>query len=171
MRTADEKTWYMINVYCRDQKELQIQKLDHEITEVFSDCIKEKMMRHPGSVVYVIDNNNCLVGIITLGTVCKNITDSSKWINKVFRFLYEGKYEKIQVQSILENNQQISNIPIVNRKNEIIRECVRKQEFQLKVCLEQFRAFYQCKDSILSLTEWLYYRGYRRLNLMNYEKS
>lgn len=161
----------MIDVLCKEKQEMQIQMMKNGLTEQFCSEIKEKLKSNSKSIIYVIDDKEHLTGIITLGTVCKNICDASKWINTIFRFIYESDEENLQVKSIFESNVQISSIPVVSEENKIVKEYVRKQAFKSKECYEAFYTFYQRTNKLFSLVDWFCDKGYHRLNLLNYEKS
>lgn len=161
----------MIDILCKEKQEMQIQTMVNGITEQFCSDIKEKLTVSPNSIIYIADVEEQLQGIITLGAVCKNIFDTSKWINTVFRFIYESNEELAEIKGIFESNAQISSIPVVNKEHKIVREYFRKQELIPKVCYEEFQTLHRQISNTFSLVDWFYDKGYQRIHLLHYEKS
>lgn len=84
-----------------------------------------KVFKNPDIVLYIEDEDNHLSGMVTLGTVCRNIAKPDKWISYKFIKIITSNGQEQDAERLFLANANINMLPVVSKEGEILGEYCR----------------------------------------------
>lgn len=96
------------------------------MTEIDEDYILEAFWKDEQEIVYFLDDEKKLKGIVTYGSFCRNYLNRAEWVNKNFKKVSLSSKCTQEIQEIFASNQNINRIPIVDERGVLIFEVRRR---------------------------------------------
>ncbi len=104
--------------------------------------------------VFVVDNNNCFIGIITLGDYKRYLKSGELIINKNCKKVYEGENLFENLCDISKNYKNIHIVPVLTRNNNLIGAVRLRENYEgIK---PDFAAFYEAYKIYPQATKQLF---------------
>lgn len=154
------------NIEVIEKNDLLIYKKSYYEAYITLNEAEKIFNQKPDSLIYIVNDNNYLEGIISLGNVCRNINIKNKWMQPSFKYIDENDDEKQKILDVIKNNNSISNVPVLNNKREIVKEyrCIQSvSKFQY----EQRNINNFLRNEIIGISDWLMSRGIKTIVILN----
>lgn len=154
------------NIEVIEKNDLLIYKKAYYEAHITLNEAEKIFNQNPDSLIYIVNDENYLEGIISLGNVCRNINSKSKWMQPYFKYIDQNDDEKRKILDVIKNNNSISNVPVLNNKREIVKEyrCIQSvSKFQY----EQRSINNFLRNEIIGISDWLMSRGIKTIVILN----
>lgn len=108
----------------------------------------EKLWNDSMEVIYLLSENDTVIGTVTYKDIIENYKQGEEWINYDFKYVTMSDDCIAEIQSIFDNNGDINKIPILDDMGRLYCEVRRKgfkreQIFSLQKELEELRQVYE----------------------------